>query len=61
MEDSPFYRGLVIDGKVELGMEQGNAGRRRELNTRDFTIRIANKGRLTVDNPDLYLWETRKS
>ena len=45
---------LVIDGKVELGMEQGNAGRRRELNTRDFTIRIANKGRLTVDNPDLY-------
>ena len=45
---------LVIDGKVELGMEQGNAGRRRELNTRDFTIRIANKGQLTVDNPDLY-------
>ena len=45
---------LVIDGKVELRMEQGNAGRRRELNTRDFTIRIANKGRLTVDNPDLY-------
>lgn len=45
---------LVIDGKVELGMEQGNAGRRRELNTRDFTIHIANKGRLTVDNPDLY-------
>ena len=45
---------LVIDGKVELGMEQGNAGRRRELNTRDFPIRIANKGRLIVDNPDLY-------
>ena len=45
---------LVIDGKVELGMEQGNAGRRSELNTRDFTIRIANKGQLTVDNPDLY-------
>lgn len=44
----------MIDGKVELGMEQGNAGRRRELNTRDFTIRIANKGQLTVDNPDLY-------
>ena len=38
-------------------MEQGNAGRRRELNTRDFTIRIANKGQLTVDNRTFILWE----
>lgn len=45
---------LVIDGKVELGVEPDNPGRRRELNTRNFTVRIANKGRLTVDNPDLY-------
>ena len=24
------------------------------IRDRDFTIRIANKGQLTVDNPDLY-------
>ena len=41
---------LVIDGTVELGA----AGRSKELNTREFTIRIVNQGRLAVDNPDFY-------